>query len=149
MLIPAPLHRLALRVGNALRVGWWHLARPRIHGVSVIARDDAGRVLLIRQTYGPRQWVLPGGGLRGGEPPIEAAAREFQEELGCPLAGLSLLRVLEEPLHGATNVVHLFTATLAGQPQPDGREVAAAQMFPLQRLPQVSPRTRERLALVD
>ena len=45
MLIPAPVHRLALRVGNVLRIGWWRLARPHVHGVSVIARDEAGRGL--------------------------------------------------------------------------------------------------------
>lgn len=148
MLIPAPLHRLGLRIGHRLRIGWWRLARPTIHGVSVIAEDGEGRVLLIRQTYGPRHWVLPGGGVRRGEPPARAAAREFAEELGCPLAGLVLLRVLEEPLHGATNVVHLFTATLAGTPQPDGREVAEMQLFRMDMLPHLSPRTAARLALL-
>ena len=143
------LHRLALRLGHRLRVGWWRLARPRIHGVSVIARDRVGRVLLIRQTYGPNHWVLPGGGVRRGEPPIDAAGREFAEELGCPLTDLRLLRVLEEPLHGATNVVHLFTATLAGEPRPDRREVAAAQLVALNALPAgLSPRTQARLRLL-
>ena len=148
MLIPAPVHRLALRVGNVLRIGWWRLARPHIHGVCVIARDEAGRVLLIRQTYGPRHWVLPGGGVRRNEPAADAAAREFAEELGCPVTDLRLLRVLEEPLYGATNIVHLFAATLAGEPRPDGREVAAAQLFAPDALPPVSPRTRARLRLL-
>ncbi|WP_347302047.1 NUDIX domain-containing protein [Croceibacterium sp. TMG7-5b_MA50] len=145
---PAPLHRLALRVGHHLRVAWWRLRRPTIHGVSVIARDADGRVLLIRQTYGPRQWILPGGGVRHGEAPAAAAAREFAEELGCPLTGLTLVRVLEEPLHGATNVVHLFTGTLAGEPRADRREVATHRLFALDALPAVSARTQDRLALL-
>ena len=140
------LHRLALRVGNVLRIGWWRLARPHIHGVSVIARDGAGRVLLIRQTYGSRDWVLPGGGVRRNEPFADAAAREFCEELGCPLIDLRLLQVTEEDLHGATNIVHLFAATLAGEPRPDRREVAAAQLFAPDALPPISARTRARLA---
>ncbi|KHL26486.1 hypothetical protein PK98_08730 [Croceibacterium mercuriale] len=148
MLIPASLHRLALRVGHVLRIVRWQLARPRIHGVSVIARDGEGRVLLIRQTYGPRHWVLPGGGVRRNEPVTDAAAREFKEELGCPVTDLCLLQVREEPLHGATNVVHLFTASLAGEPRPDRREVGAAQLFALDALPSVSPRTRARLRLL-
>lgn len=145
---PARLHRLALRLGHRLRILWWQMARPRIHGVCVIARDGEGRVLLIRQTYGLDEWLLPGGGVGRGEDPAAAATREFMEELGSPLTDLTALQVLEEPLYGATNVVHLFTARLAGTPQADGREVATARLFALDALPQVSPRTQARLALL-
>jgi 8-oxo-dGTP pyrophosphatase MutT (NUDIX family) len=148
VLIPAPVHRVALRVGNVLRIGWWRLARPHIHGVCVIARDEAGRVLLIRQTYGTPDWVLPGGGVNRNEPFGDAAAREFQEELGCPVTDLRLLKVTQEDLYGATNTVHLYAATLAGEPRPDRREVAAAQLFALDDLPPISWRTRSRLALL-
>jgi 8-oxo-dGTP pyrophosphatase MutT (NUDIX family) len=48
--------------------------------------DDAGRVLLIRHTYGNRQrWDFPGGWVQGGEPGIEAARREALEEIGLEL----------------------------------------------------------------
>jgi ADP-ribose pyrophosphatase YjhB (NUDIX family) len=53
-------------------------------GAVAIIRDDAGRVLLVRQTYhraGVR-WAAPGGWLAHGETPREAAARETFEETG-------------------------------------------------------------------
>jgi len=148
-ILPAPLHRLLLRAAHRLRVAWWRWRRPLTQGVSIAALDGAGRVLLIRQSYGSRAWTLPGGGIRSGEDPAEAAAREFAEELGCPVTAVTLLSVRDERMHGATNRVHLFTARLAGQPHPDGREVIAAQLFPLDALPpELGRGARERLALL-
>jgi 8-oxo-dGTP pyrophosphatase MutT (NUDIX family) len=43
---------------------------------------DRGSVLLVRHTYGHREWDLPGGGRRRGEPFAETARREMSEELG-------------------------------------------------------------------
>lgn len=47
----------------------------------VLFFDEDGRVLLVRTTYGAG-WDIPGGFLRPGETPTEAAAREISEELG-------------------------------------------------------------------
>jgi 8-oxo-dGTP diphosphatase len=42
-----------------------------------------GRVLLIRHEKGGREnWLLPGGGVRGGESLTEARQRELAEEIG-------------------------------------------------------------------
>jgi 8-oxo-dGTP pyrophosphatase MutT (NUDIX family) len=147
--IPAPLHRLALRGAHLLRIVWWRWRRPLALGVSIIARDGAGRVLLIRQSYGSRAWSLPGGGMQAEENPAQAAIREFEEELGCPVTAVTLLTVRDENLHGARNRVHLFTARLAGDPRPDGREVVEAQLFALDGLPpDLGRRARARLALL-
>ena len=40
------------------------------------------RVLLVRHTYGSRGWDLPGGSMKRGEAPVNAARREMHEELG-------------------------------------------------------------------
>ena len=54
---------------------------PRIR-VSAILRWQ-GRVLLCRQEKpGKEYWLLPGGGVDGGETLIEALRRELREELG-------------------------------------------------------------------
>lgn len=47
----------------------------------VLFFDADGRVLLVRPAYKPG-WDIPGGYLRPGETPTEAAAREVSEELG-------------------------------------------------------------------
>src|SRR5690606_8180249 len=58
-LIPAPLHRLLYRIADRLRRQWWKVRRPTRNSVLVIAFDGAGRVLLVRHSYGPPVWALP------------------------------------------------------------------------------------------
>lgn len=149
-LIPAPLHRAALRHGYRARLWWWRWRRPQLRGVAVIARDKQQRVLLVRLSYGPPVWSLPAGGRARGEDPGEAARREFAEELGCGLAGMRLLDTREEPLHGARDTVHVFTGEVVGEVRPDGREVLEARFFARDELPDgLERRARVRLALLD
>lgn len=143
------MHRALLRLAHEVRRRWWRLARPRLNGVCVIARDSAGHVLLLRQSYGTTRWVLPGGGVGRGEPAVAAALREFREEAGCDLADLAFAGISTEDLHGTINDVHVFTALLLGSPQVDGREIVDARLFALEALPpETSPRVVRRLAMV-
>lgn len=134
-LIPAGIHRAGLRAAHAARKRWWRLARPSLSGVTVIALDGDGQVLLVRHSYGRGHWTLPGGGLRAGEDPLAAALREFAEELGCALAGPVALGTHESTLHGAPVVRHVFMGEIAGSIRPDGREVADACFFARAALP--------------
>jgi 8-oxo-dGTP pyrophosphatase MutT (NUDIX family) len=67
----------------------------------VLFFDEAGRVLLVRTTYGPG-WDIPGGFLRPGETPTEAAAREVSEELGIkpPIGRMLVVDWAPHPDHG-------------------------------------------------
>jgi 8-oxo-dGTP pyrophosphatase MutT (NUDIX family) len=89
--------------------------------VAVLVRDDAGRVLLVRQVrfpLGVATLELPAGLIDPGESPAEAAARELAEEAG--LAGeLSELAAAYVSPGFTDERVHLFAAT-------DPRPVAAA-----------------------
>ncbi len=134
-LIPAPAHRQALRIAHRLRLLWWRIRKPRLDGCRVLAFDAQGRVLVVRHAYGSRRWMLPGGGIGRGERPLAAACREFAEETGCVLSAARLLEVLEEPLSGATNRVHVVTGRFVGEPRPDGREIAALACFAPADLP--------------
>ncbi len=72
------LYRVAWR-GLQLRALLW----PRRGSGVKCALTHRGEVLLVRHTYGRRDtWYLPGGAVRRGEPPLRAAAREMEEELG-------------------------------------------------------------------
>ena len=66
-LIPAPLHRLLLPIAYRLRQWYRRAFRPNLQGCSIIATDLEGRLLLVRQSYGPQGWCLPGGGIDPGE----------------------------------------------------------------------------------
>ncbi len=149
-LIPRPLHRLALKVAHKVRHRWRHWRRVRLEGVSIIARNAAGDILLVRHAYGPDFWTLPGGGMKRGEPPVETAIRETREELGVLLHDPVLLGEVEESLSGSPHTAHVVAGTLRDTPQADGREIAKAQFFPLNALPEpVSPLVAPRLALLE
>lgn len=148
-LIPAALHRRLYRVAHAVRRSWLRLRGGTVHGSNVIARDARGRVLMVRHSYGGGGWEFPGGGMGRGEDPEAAARREFLEELGCGLEEVSFLGTVEEPYHGATNVVHVFTGVVAGEPRVDGRELVEARFFPRDALPEpLRRKAASRLALL-
>ena len=55
-LIPAPLHRLALKIAYILRNKRRRSTGKARDGVSVVAHDFDGQILLIRHSYGPAEW---------------------------------------------------------------------------------------------
>ena len=145
-LIPAPLHRLALRLAHGVRRRWWRLFRVRLEGCRVLAIDSAGRVLLIRHSYGSGTWLLPGGGIARGEAPLAAGLRELAEETGLSLAQARCLAVIDEPLYGTVNRVHLVCGMAQGDLRCDGREVIAARFFAATDWPDdLSPRLAAQL----
>lgn len=149
-LVPAPLHRLGYRVAFRLRKTWLRLSRARIHGCTMIARDGAGRVLLVRHSYGSGLWSFPGGGMNRHEEPLAAVLREFAEELGCTVSDPLYLGTLSEDYHGGRNQSRVFTGLIAGEPRPDMRELVAARFFALDALPeQISRTVAPQLALLD
>lgn len=74
-------------------------ARRQRVGAYGIARDAAGRVLLVRAapplTVAGR-WFLPGGGVEHGETPRDSLRREVEEETGLEIADAALLGVLSD-----------------------------------------------------
>jgi len=137
-LIPAPLHRLALRLGYRLRKQFWKMARPDVAGIAVLLRDAEERLLLVRHSYGPRAWALPGGGMGAREDPAQAARREIREELRCELVELQVLHAIDEDLSGAHHTAHVFTARTVSEPCADGRELLEARWFTVEELASVT-----------
>ena len=134
--LPAPLHRAALRVAHTLRLAWWSVRRPHLHGCNAIVFNPRGEVLLVRHSYqAPELWMLPGGGLRAGESPEQAAEREVAEEVGCAIAGARCFDVETVALVGARNHIHLVVANTRDAAHADGREIVAAQFFDPANLP--------------
>ena len=143
-LIPAPLHRALYRLADRVRRVWWRIAKPRRHSAFVVAFDEAGRVLLVRHSYGPPVWTVPGGGIRRGEEPAAAAARELREELACEAAELVAIETHEARDSGARDLRRVFVARLAAEPVADQREVVAVQWADPAELPAACSRHAER-----
>lgn len=147
LLLPAPLHRALLPLAHHVRHYWRRWRKTPIAGVSVVITNLGGDVLLLKHSYGPDVWALPGGGLKPGEDPAAAARREVLEELGLTLARIEPVAVIEEEISGAPHTAHLFAAICDQHPRPDQREILVARFFPSHSLPEPLGRiTRTRIA---
>jgi 8-oxo-dGTP pyrophosphatase MutT (NUDIX family) len=134
-LIPAPLHRVLYRLADRGRRLWWRWRKPNRSSVIVVIFDHAGRVLLVRHSYGRPLWTVPGGGMDKGEDPAVSAAREVREELGCELAGLTALGPFQAYDSGSHDCRHVFAARAVGEPEADQREIVAVRWFDPAALP--------------
>ena len=145
-LLPAPLHRALLPLAFRIRHRWRRWRKAELAGCCVVISDLAGGVLLLRHSYGPQVWALPGGGIGKGEDPQHAARREVQEELGMKLGKLHDLGTIQEEVSGSLHTAYLFAATCDARPKPDKREVVDARFFPTHSRPEPLGRiTRQRL----
>lgn len=130
-----------------MRRGLIGLLRLRTRGVKVMLFNEAGELLLIRNSYGnTRAFVLPGGGIRPFETPVAAAFREVREEIGIEAERLTSLSIHQSQAEGKRDTIHLFSAYTAAKPVADGVEVDEARFFPLDALPDsVSAATLRRI----
>lgn len=141
------LHRLALKAAHKLRHRWRRWRKAPLEGVTMIARDAEGRLLLVRLSYAEAAWSFPGGGARRGESMEAAAVREMREETGCEAAKVRRVGCISETISGSPHTAHVFTCLTDDMPRPDGREVVEARFFPPHSLPHpMTARTQARLA---
>ncbi len=119
---------------RVLRI-YWFLRRPRLNGVKCVV-TDGNRVLLVRHTYGPRHWEVPGGGIKRHEPPSSAARREMREELGIDVKDWTALGEMPATIYDRRGTLHCFYATMsAARIAPDPGELADARWFVPTELP--------------
>ncbi|MGZ4387735.1 MAG: NUDIX hydrolase [Gaiellaceae bacterium] len=133
--LPVDLRRRGYRLAYALLSIYWFLRRPECHGVKCVLTDGQ-LVLLVRHTYGPDLWELPGGSIKSEEEPRIAARREMREELGVDVADWAPLGELMGRMQHRRDVLHIFHAQLR---EPvltlDLGELASARWFAPSELP--------------
>lgn len=119
---------------------YWFAFRPRTYGVKCLIEHD-GRWLFIRNSYGVKHWTFPGGGIRRGELPEEAAKREVAEEVGIELDEVEPIGVYRSTKQFKRDTVYCFRA-LVDSPahQIDGREVMESCWFPKTDVPRFRSR---------
>ena len=146
-LVPRAWHRLGLRLAHGVRHRWRRLRKAPLRGCSMIARNQAGEVLLVRHSYGPPGWYVPGGGLGRHEDPREGAIRELLEEVNCEAQQVEEVAQLEDEISGSPHTAFIFMCQIDEEPQADGREIIEARFFAPDALPdELSPMARERLS---
>lgn len=124
---------------------------PRQAGVLLLLYplDERIHLVLTRRTEGMAthsgQISLPGGGVKPGETPAQAAVREAHEEVGLsvPVALLGELTPLYIP--PSNYLIHPFVAMSETRPHfvPDPREVAEVLEAPLEMLLDAATRAEE------
>jgi len=87
-------------------------------------------LLLVRTSY-RAGWHLPGGGVRRGETPEEAARRELAEEIGLTAAALRPAGSTCGIWDGQRDRIYFFELRLVELPKLrlDNREVIAARLI--------------------
>lgn len=104
--------------------------------VAVVALDEDGRVLVIRQyryAVGQSLLELPAGTLEPGESPLACAARELEEETGYRAAAFEPLITIYPSPGYTTEIISLFIARRleAGPPRPESDEYIELMWLPL------------------
>lgn len=110
-------------------------ANSVVPSVSVVTRDDQGRVLLIHKVDNDL-WALPGGGHDIGEGITDSAVREVREETGLDVDIVRLVGTYTNPNHVMAyddgEVRQQFSLcfearVVGGTPREDGVETKAVQ----------------------
>lgn len=104
--------------------------------VAIVALDDRGRVLLVRQyRHAVRGLVIevPAGKLDGDEDALEGARRELREETGYQAGRFERLSSFYPAPAWSTEIVHLYLATelLPGPPRLEADEAIELLPMPL------------------
>src|SRR5262245_58159847 len=115
-----------------------------VPGVRALLFDDAGRILLEKQTlFG--SWALPHGCVDVGESAVDAVKREVKEETGLSVVDVELFGIYTDPRYSVTypngDQVQTFTVAFvvkawSGELAIDGDEVSELGFFPLDALPE-------------
>jgi 8-oxo-dGTP pyrophosphatase MutT (NUDIX family) len=111
----------------------------------VIMRGDD--VLLVRHTYGNRNaWELPGGAIKRGEKPVDAARREMREELSLAIDDWVELGDFFAPYEHRGDTMYCFRADVDGvSPVADRVEIAEVRWFPVADPPRSTGRFVRRI----
>ena len=106
--------------------------------VAVIARDDEGKILLIKRKIVPckGEWALPSGFMEIEESPIEAALRELAEETGLKGKSKRLIGVYpnNSDIHGYL-VTIIYEVEILGGKLCAGDDAEEADFFAVNQIP--------------
>lgn len=108
---------------------------PNVYADCIILNE--GKVFLIQRSlnddFEPGTFAFPGGKVEGGELPVAGAARELFEETGLRTEFIEEVSI-EQNEDGSTS--HYFIVGVSGEMQLEEDEIASAEWFPIDALPE-------------
>jgi ADP-ribose pyrophosphatase YjhB (NUDIX family) len=127
--------RAGYRVAYLVLYAYSRIVRPHTRGVKCML-VDGDDVLLVRHSYGPGDWDLPGGFCRRGEAFADAARREVAEELRVSATRFTDLGELRTQRHGRRETLHAFRIDVSDRTVAiRSVEVSEWGWFPRRELP--------------
>jgi ADP-ribose pyrophosphatase YjhB (NUDIX family) len=118
---------------------YWFLVRPKTFGVQCVIQHR-GAILLVRNTYGRKQWTFPGGSIARGETTEAAIRREVREEVGLQLQQLQHLGAFQATIDYKRDHVAVFAGVaLDRRITLDPAEILEVRWFQPQDLPPLAP----------
>jgi 8-oxo-dGTP pyrophosphatase MutT (NUDIX family) len=102
-------------------------------GAAAVVVDQGGRVLLVKHTYGPLNWELPGGNAELDETFEQTALRELTEETGLRGRVERLTGIYYRPQNDSHHLV--YRCATEGIPAPSSPEISACEYWLAAELP--------------
>lgn len=118
---------------------YWFLFRPKTLGVKCVIQNG-NEFVMIKNTYGGlKKWLFPGGGVHKNESPEMAVEREIFEELGIKIFGLEKIgEYKSNKEYKKDNIIVFKAISKTKQLKTDNKEIAEAQWFKRENLPQIT-----------
>ena len=128
------MKRLAIKYLYPFAKLYWFLIRPKTFGVKIIIQNG-GDILMVRHTYGNGGWTFPGGGIKRGEIPEDAARREVFEELGTVIKNTKSFGSLQTTDEYKRDTICCFSVLVESRSfTTQKEEIAEAKWFPQENI---------------